>query len=132
MHIPYHCVGWLMELFVNFLISRCRFASFFQTKHHVKITWNIIYYYCIIIVGLFWKIKLIYFTFELSEFYKENILTSWNICLWKKYDSFLYYFCLSMLQRELNEIWQHVEGNNTLSYFIVHLQVLSENFEKNI
>lgn len=48
--------------------------------------------------------------------------------------SILYYFFISMLQTELNEIWQHVERNNTLSYFIVHLQLLSvwEFWEKHL
>lgn len=77
---------------------------------------------CVIVLSYRWiilennNIDSLYF-FQLIEFYKENILTSWNICLAKEVRFFSpFYFCLSILRTELNEIWQHVEGNNTLSY----------------
>lgn len=137
---PYRCVGWLsgaLRQFCNFNLSFCVF--FFLNKISRRTLGNYIYM-CVIVLSYRWiilennNIDSLYF-FELIEFYKENILTSWNICLAKEVRFFSpFYFCLSILRTELNEIWQHVEGNNTLSYILsfTYKSCFSDNFEKNI
>lgn len=84
-HIPISLRG-VAELFANFVISTCHFASFFLNKISRRILGNYIY---VIVLSYRWiilennNIDSLYF-FQLIEFYKENILTSWNICLAKE------------------------------------------------
>lgn len=86
---PYRCVGWLsgaLRQFCNFNLSFCVF--FFLNKISRRTLGNYIYM-CVIVLSYRWiilennNIDSLYF-FELIEFYKENILTSWNICLAKE------------------------------------------------